>query len=313
MTEQELLERRAEIWQVNGNPIRTIENARSFIDRVGFCLMYPVRLLPLVPSFFGAYAGTAEGLPDARHAFADPRTQPATELMVRLLRERHAYEVNLLPESSLLASAAFFPFVYALIGDRNPKAPPRFKAQSAKVSPLEAKVFEAIQKHGPLSKGQLRDLVGRELTTAALDRALNELWSILKITRVDYREQGGAYWDVLYRWSQQAVMDGIRFSAAEAISALIGKYLEAVVAASHEDIEDFFSYLVSRSKVREAVNALLAARELTFVSMGNKNLIHLPSIAEERERATAKNQNITTETRHGGQVGRRRDTRRKLP
>jgi uncharacterized protein YcaQ len=300
VTEAELQQRRAEVWRVNGNPIRTVDDGRNFLDRVGFCLMYPVRSLPLVPSFFAAYAGTAEGLPDAKHAFADPRTQPATELMVRLLRERHAYEVNLLAESNLLVSAAFFPFVYALLGDRNPKATPRTKAQGAKVSPLGVKVFEVIQNQGPLSKAQLREPVGREPTTTALDRALNELWSILKITRVDYREQGGAYWDVLYRWSPQAVSEGLQFSAAEATSALIGKYLEAVCAASREEIEQFFSHIISRSKVREAINALLAARELDFVSVGNKNLIHLPSGADARDHAR------NTDVAGGRARGRRR-------
>ena len=284
MTEQELHHQRAELWRVNGNPIRTIEDAKSFVDSVGFCLMYPVRSVPVVPSFFAAYAGSSADLPDARHAFADPRTQPATELMVRLLRERQAYEVNLLPESSLVVSAPLFPFVYALVGDRNPKGAPKTKAQGARLSPLGMKVFETIQKHGPLSKGQLQELISRELTGAALDRALNELWSILKITRVDYHEKQGASWDLLYRWSPAAVMEGSRVSAPEAISALLGKYLEAVVAATREDIEQFFSYLSTRSKVREAINALLAGRELSLVAIGSTTLIHLTPVPESHQR-----------------------------
>lgn len=284
MTEQELHQQRAQLWRVNGNGIRTVEDAKSFLESVGFSLMYPVRSLPLVPSFFAAFAGSAANLPDAKHAFADPRNQPATDLMVRLLRERHAYEINLIPESSLLVAAEFFPFVYALFGDRNPKAPPRTKSQGQKLSPLALKVFETIQKHGPLSKKQLQELISRELSAAALDRALTELWSILKITRVDYRPNEGAFWDLLYRWSSAAVMEGSRLSVAEAISALLGKYLESVVAATQEEIEQFFSHLSPRSKVREALHALLAARELSFVPVGSKTLIHLTPVIESRER-----------------------------
>ena len=276
MTAQDLQQERAGKWRLDGNPIRTIEDARGFMDSVGLALMFPVRSLPLVPTFIGAYAGTDQGLPDSRHAFADPRTQPATELMVRLLRERGAYEVNFLPESSLLVSPSLFPFYYALVGDRNAKAAPRTKAQGAQVSPLGLKVFEAIQKRGALSKGQLRELISRELTTAALDRALNELWSILKITRVNYRENEGAYWDLLYRWAPEAVKEGIRLSLPEAISALLGKYLETVVAAEQEDIELFFSNIVSRSKTREAINALLGARQLDLTTVDAKRLIQLP-------------------------------------
>jgi len=280
VVEQELHQRRAELWHVNGIPIRTLEDARSFLDSVGFCLMYPVRSLPVKPTFLGAYAGSAADLPDAKHAFADPRNQPATELLVRLLRERLAYEVNLLPESSVIFSAPLLPFFYALLGDRKPRSVPRTKANGARLSPLTVKVFEAIEKHGPVSKKQLQELIRRELSGAALDHALNELWSILKITRVDYRENEGAFWDLLYRWSPKGVIDGAQLSLPEALSALLGKYLEAVVAAAPDEIEQFFSHLVPRSKVQEAVHALLAARELSFVTVGAKSLIQLASAHE---------------------------------
>jgi len=280
VTEQELHQRRAQLWRVNRNPIRTFEDAKSFLDSVGFCLMYPVRSLPVMPTFIGAYAGSAADLPDAKHAFADPRTQAATDLLVRLLREQHAYEVNLLPGSTVVFSGPLLPFFYALLGDRKPRAVPRTKAQGAKLSPLAIKVFETIEKHGSVSNQQLQELISRELSVAALDRALSELWSILKIIRVDFREGEGACWDLLYRWAPKAVIEGAQLSLPEALSALIGKYLEAVVAAGEEEMEQFFSHLAPRSKVREAVHALLAARELSFVPVGSKTLIQLPSAQE---------------------------------
>ena len=284
MTEQDLQQLRAQKWHLDGNPIRTIEEARDFVADVGFCLMYPERTLSAAPSFMGAYAGSAERLPDAKHAFADPRSSQATDLMVRLLRQRSAYEMNLFPGTDLIISAALFPYFYALVGDRNPKAPPTFRAQGARVSPLAVNVFNAIQKNGPISKDRLRQLVSRELSDAALDRALGELWSILKITRVDYREGEGVLWDVLYRWSVRVVKQGLNISEPEAISALLSKFLETSVAASQEEIEMFFSHLTSRSKVREAINALLAARELSFVGAGPKSLIRLTPVTEPRRR-----------------------------
>ena len=284
MTEQDLHHHRAEIWRTNGHPIRTVEDAKGFLDSVGLCLMYPVRSLPAVSTFLGACAGSTIGLPDAKHAFADPRTQPAIELMVRLLRARNGYEVKLLPESSLLVSAPMFPFVYALLGDRKPKAPPKTKAHGAKFSPLALKVFDVLQERGPLSTGQLREQISRELSAAAIERALNELWSILKITRVDYREKEGFCWDLLYRWTPDAVMEGVGISVPEALSALIGKYLESVEAAGQEEIEQFFSHLAPGSKVREAIHALLAARQLAFIAVGTKNLIHLAPIADDLRR-----------------------------
>lgn len=284
MTELELKQHRSSVWRTDGRPVRTLEDARSFVESVGFCLMYPERSLPLVPSFIGAYAGSADGLPDQKHAFADPRTRQATELMVRLLRARDAYEMSLFAGVDLIISASLFPFLYALVSDHSPKAAPKTGPQGATVSPLAVMVFEAIQKSGPLSKGRLRELVSREPSGAALDRALSELWALLKITRVDYREDEGAFWDVLYRWAPEAVKEGVNISAPEAVSALVSKYLEAVIAAGQQEIEEFFSRLTSRSKVREAVNALLAARELSFVPVGAKTLVRLTEVLEQRGR-----------------------------
>jgi hypothetical protein len=235
----------------------------------------------------GAYAGSAAGLPLAKNAYADSRAQQATELMVRLLRERSAFEMILSGETTLLVSAAAFPFFYGLVGDRTPKLPPKTKAQGAKVSELSARVFEALQKHGPLSKPQLQEHVGRETSQAALDRALAELWSILKITRVDYSPSAGASWDVLYRWAPEPVKEGINISEPEAISALVSKYLETAIAVEQDDIEQFFSHMTSRSKVREAVGALLQARELNLVTIGAKGLIRLTPAPDQQRRRNA--------------------------
>lgn len=282
MTELELQQQRAQIWRTAGNPVRTLEDARSFVEDVGFCLMYRERSLPMVATFIGAYAGSSENIPDAVHAFADPRSKPARELMVRLLRERAAFEISLSAGCSLIVAPALFPFFYALLGDHNPKAVPKVRAQGATISPLAVTVFGAIQKGGPLSKAMLREKVGREMSDAALDRALGELWAVLKITRVNYREDEGAFWDVLYRWAPEAVQEGINISAPEAISALVSKYLESAVAAGQEEMEQFFSRLTSRSKVREAVNALLAARELMWMPAGTKTLLRVTPAPEPR-------------------------------
>jgi 23S rRNA pseudouridine2605 synthase len=287
MTDHELQTARRLKWHTDGQPIRTLEDARDFVQSTGFCLMYAQKPAVLAPTFFGAYLGTDSGLPDWQHAFQHPKTSEATELMVRLLRGRHAYEANLFGENNFLLSAEVFPFFYALVGDRNPKQDP-LKARGEKLSPLAQDAFAAIQRDGPLTKRRLAETLGGAPSPAALDRALGELWSRLKITRVDYKPQEGAAWDVMYRWSPEAVQEGIKLSVGEALSALISKYLDCVVAAELSDIEDFFSPMVSRSRVREAVNALLAAREFSFAQVGRRTLIQLTPPASEVQRGPAR-------------------------
>jgi hypothetical protein len=276
MTDQELIDRRRDKWRLNGNPIRTLEDAQEFIESVGFCLMFPVRTPTpmLVPTFIGAYAGTDDNLPTAQHAYKDPRTAPAIELMVRLLRTKHAFEANLFGgDNVFLVSASVFPFFYALVGDRNPLQMPR-PGKRSEYSPLARDVYEIITK-APASKPKLRETIGQEYADTALDRALNELWSRLRITRIDYREHEGGIWDVLYRWSLEPVKEAINLSVPEALSALISKYLDCTIAADHEEVTEFFSHFVGRSRVSEALNALLGAREFEFVQVGTRSAIQV--------------------------------------
>jgi len=237
--------------------------------------MYPLRPPVLVPSFIGAFIGSDDRLPNWQHAFADTRAQEATELMVRLLRERGAYEANLFDENSgFLVAASVFPYFYALVGERNPKQAPKAGRRS-EYSQLALDTFEVIRRDGPISKQKMRETLGGSISFVALDHALGELWSKLRITRVDYNPNEGASWDVLYRWSPDAVREGVELSVVEALSALISKYLDCVIAADEQEIEAFFSNFVPRSRVKEAINALLAARELSFVHVGNRSLIQI--------------------------------------
>ena len=294
MTELDQLRR--EKWHLDGRAVRTFEDARSFLESVGFCMMYPMRQQVLVPTFIGAWVGSDQQLPDWQHAFADPRAQDATELMVRLLRDRSAYEANRFDENNaFLVAASIFPYFYALVGERNPKSMPKPKPHS-EYSQLACDAFELIRRDGPISKQKMRDVLGGSVSFVALDHALGELWSKLRITRVDYNPTEGAFWDVLYRWSPDAVREGVNLSVGESLSALLTKYLDCVVAADQQELESFFGNFVPRSRVKEAINALLAARELSFVHVGNRSLIQItpakvdaaPRIAAPREQRSSR-------------------------
>ena len=274
MTSDELIQLRREKWHVNGAPVRTLDHARSFIESVGFCLTYPSQPPVPLPTFLGAWQGSDERLPQQR-AFLDPRARDATDLMVRLLRDKSAYEANLADENNaLLLSASIFPYFYTLLGDRNPKQAPQPGPRSP-YSELACDTYKIIHRKGPISKLKLLDELGKGISLPALDKSLAELWSKLRVIRVDYHEREGASWDVLYRWAPDAVAEGVNSSVNSALSALLSKYLDCVIAADQQELESFFGNFVPRSKVREAVNALLAARELNFVHVGSRSLIEV--------------------------------------
>jgi len=275
MTDSELQQARLHKWHLDGQTVRTAEDGAAFLESVGFCLLYPMRPAVPVPTFVGAWVGADENLPTYQHAYADPRATDASELMVRLLRQHAAYEANLFDENNaFLVAASVFPFFYALVGERNPKLAPKGGPRS-EYTQLACDTFDVIRRDGPISKPNLAQTLAGGVSPAALDHALQQLWSRLRITRVDYKTGEGSFWDVLYRWAPDAVREGVGLSIGESLSALVCKYLDCMVAAEQEDVEIFFSHFVSRSRVREALHALIAARELSFVHVGNRSLLQV--------------------------------------
>jgi hypothetical protein len=288
MTSEELIQLRRDKWRLNGNAVRTLDDARSFIESVGFSLMLPLPAPKtlMVPTFVGATLGSDERLPTQRNALTDSRAGDATELMVRLLRDKSAYEANLGDENNaLLLSSSVFPYFYTLAGERNPKQAPKPGPRSP-YSELACDTYQIVQRKGPISKAKLLQEISKGISVPALDKSLGELWSKLRITRVDYHEREGASWDVLQRWAPAAVSEGINCSVNTALSALLSKYLECVIAADLPELEAFFGNFVARSKVREAVNALLAAREFSFTSVGHKSLIQVTQAQAPRRSGT---------------------------
>jgi 23S rRNA pseudouridine2605 synthase len=270
-----LVQARMQKWRLDGQPVRTLEDARTLLESVGYCLMYPTRPAILAPTFIGAWVGADDKLPMRQHGYNDPRAKDATELMVRALRDRAAYEAPLGDENNpFLVAPSVFPYFYAIVGERNPKHAPVAGARSA-YSTLACDAFEIIRKRGPISKSKLGEKLGGSVSNAGLDRALGELWAKLRITRVDYTVEEGSVWDEMSRWAPNAVRRGTGISLPEALSALISKYLDCLIAADESEVENFLANFVPRTRVKEAIHALLSARELSFVHVGGKSLLQV--------------------------------------
>jgi hypothetical protein len=275
MTDAELFQARMQKWRLDGQSVRTLDDARAFFESVGFCVMYPMRPALLLPTFIGAWVGADDKLPMRQHAYNDPRAKEATELMVRALRDKAAYEAPLIDENNaFLLAPSVFPYFYSLVGERNPKHPPASGPRSP-YSPLACDAFEIIRQKGPISKTKLGEMLGGSVSAAGLDRALSELWGKLRITRVDYTAAEGSVWDELSRWAPDVVREGVGISVPEALSALVSKYLDCVIAVDEGDVENFLANFVPRTRVKEAIHALLSARELSFVHVGSKSLVQV--------------------------------------
>lgn len=302
----ELQQQRAAKWRTEGtHPVRTLEDARAFIDAIGFCLIYPTRPAFVAPTFVGAVLGTETDLPVASKAAIDPRTHLATELVLRLLNDKHAFEVPFGDSGSLLVSATEFPYFYALLGERNPKSAPGRGVHGEKT--LASHTFKLLAKRA-MTEQEMLDAHGKGISESALARALHELWSKLRIARIQLLERvESPVWDVLYRIAPQPVGRGAHLSQAEALSALISKYLETVIAAEPREVEEFFGNVAPRSKVNEIIKALTAAREFESRPVGYTAMIRLVPREKEKpsELGTVQQRTLNGERRTGPDVGRK--------
>jgi hypothetical protein len=160
-------------------------------------------------------------------------------------------------------------FVYALRGDRNFKTGP-LTVGNEKVTPLALHCWQAIEQQGPLEVSALQPILGRDITEAAVARALQELWSAMYIFPILRARGEPARWELMVRRFPKPVAAGAGTGHAEAQSAMISLYLQAAVAAREEEILSFLSPLAPQSKLREVIRGLGSMRQLDILDIGGR-------------------------------------------
>jgi len=269
LTTEQLQAARAEKWRQKANPLLTIEDAEAWIESTGVALFLPrkTQLHMPAPSFVEAVLGETNATP------APAAIQQAFEMAARLFAARKATPLNLLGAASeqpdFLVSPEAMPYVFALRGDRDWKRGPREKS-----SPLVVESWKLLKREGALTTAELQELLGREVTEAAVLRALCELWTALRVLPV-YAAGEPTTWELFESRHQKAMQMGGGMAQATALSALISLYLDSAIAATSDEIEIFLSSLAPRSRIREVVRGLEATRQLLTIPLGAQSLLHI--------------------------------------
>ena len=253
--------------RLNGHGTLTLEDARTWIEETGLCLFLPRKQSSssIAPSFVEAVAGSRNSNPDPKHIAL------AEELLVRLEIDGVAVRLNLLgqpgEQPDYIVAAWVLPYVYALRGDRDWRRNPQLTG-SRQVSPLAVHVYKLLEA-GDTAIPALKHALGREVTEGAVLRAITELWQQLRIIPVISAPGQTPKWQLLRTRYQKAIAEGASTSQVTAISVLASIYLQAVIAASMEEVEMFLSPLTARSKIREVLRGLVATRQVHTISMGH--------------------------------------------
>jgi 23S rRNA pseudouridine2605 synthase len=267
LTAEQLEASRTERMRLNGHGTLVFEDARTWIEETGLCLFLPKRQFSssIAPSFVEAVAGQRNSTPDPKHIAL------AEELLVRLEIEGVAVRLNLLGQPGehpdFVVAAWVLPYVYALRGDRDWRRSPQLTG-SRQVSQLAVQAYKLLEAN-EATIPSLKHALGREVSESAVLRAITELWQQLRIIPVIAVPGATPKWQLLRTRYQKAIAEGASTSQVTAISVLASIYLQAVIAASMEDVELFLAPLTARSKVREVLRGLVATRQVHTISLGH--------------------------------------------
>jgi uncharacterized membrane protein YgcG len=267
LTSEQLEASRAERMRLNGRGQLTLDEARTWMEETGLCLFLPRRQFAsfIAPTFVEAVAGEHTPTPGVKIIAT------AEDLLTRLESESVAVRLNLFgqpgDQPDFVVAAWVLPYVYALRGDRDWRRSPQLTG-SRQVSPLAVQAYKLLEA-GDATIPQLKHALGREVSESAVLRAITELWQQLRIIPVISAPGKTPQWQLLRTRYQKAIAEGASTSQVTAISVLASIYLQAVIAASMEEVEMFLAPLTARSKVREVLRGLVATRQVHSLALGH--------------------------------------------
>lgn len=257
--------------------ILTQSGAHEFLNRAGLLLFAAKPQFAGVPAptFVEATLGAANANPSLSASGA------ARTLLARLVADGSAVPLNLLglpattaESPDFIVSAAAFPFIFTLRGDKAWKQPPSTSG-AAKVSPLAANTYSLLVENGPKTAYALTGDLGKEVTEAAVLRALSELWQQLRVVPVPQSGGKPTLWEPITTRFTKQLKTGANAGQPTALSTFVSLFLGQAILATEDEIETFLSPLAPRSRIRDVVHALSGARQLETITIEGKHHLHV--------------------------------------
>ncbi len=274
---EQLNAQRLSRWHQAGTPLLTLDSLRSFVSANGLLLFTarPGLLAAPAPTFVEATLGA----PNANPTLA--ALEVARDLLGSLVLDGSVVPLNLLgapgttaDSPDFLVSSQVLPYIFTLRGDKAWKQPPA-NSGAAKVSPLALNTYTLLTENGPRSAYDLVSDLGKEVTEAAVLRALSELWQHLRVLPGLQTGSAPTLWEPIGTRFTKQVKAGANAGQPTALSALITLYLGQAILSTEDEIETFLSPLAPRSRVRDVLHAFTAARELDTLVIEGKTYLHI--------------------------------------
>jgi len=264
--------------------LHTVEEARAFVEEVGFCHFWPIKGAEL-PNLFHAIAGRERPVP-MEHDDAD--IGKCWGWKDESLDKKWWYYGKLLRRRATLVSLGLLPYFYALsenYGELNDY----LEEYEAGMMTAEARaIYEALLEHGPLDTVRLRREahMSAESAKARFERTLTELQVGLKVLPVGVAEAGAwnyAFtYEILQRHLPELPEQARQIGRGEARRVLVARYLDNVVAADRKMIgQAFHVFRWTPRELERTIAALLeegAVQEMEIEGVKGQQLVSVRAL-----------------------------------
>ena len=251
--------------------VRTLAQAAAYIDRVGFCLLFPIKGLRL-PSLWAAVKGKAPRDPSAslRASFNlvaewDDDALRLWEWKDLLPRRRLAFSGKVFRGKKSLISLHFLPCFYrlarfGLAGNYGSADEYSHLYREGKISPEARAICQQIFRRGPQATLELRHALGWSTPrqNRRFQRALEELQRRLLIVPWGVKAETRAWESVVYQLTPRAFPRAVRAAAclsrAEARDRIAENYRRLVPNAAPADAARLFGWPAADARAAFALN-----------------------------------------------------------
>jgi hypothetical protein len=261
--------------------LHAVEEARGFVDEVGFCHFWPIKGIE-TPNLFHAIAGRVRPVP-MEHG--DPDISKCWGWKDDSLDKRWWYYAKCLRRRATLISLEMLPYFYAL-SENYGSLDDYLQEYEDGLMTAEAKaVYEAILENGSLDTVRLRReaRMSAESAKSRFDRALVELQVGLKVVPTGVTEAGAWNYAFTYelfqRWFPEIPEQARSIKRGEARRALVQRYLDNVVAADRKMIAKVFHvFHWTKRELDRTIEALLEQGSVRGIKIEGVEGLQLVSV-----------------------------------
>jgi hypothetical protein len=225
--------------------VRTRDQALSFLNDVGLCLLFSARDIEL-PSLWGALCGGDVPVPDHHDS---PELGLAWEWKDSLPIQGKVLYGKFLRKKPVFVSLDLAPYFYALSPNYDdPTQDYLLDYEDGRLSVEAKQVYEVLLDQGAQPTSRLRDeaSLGGKANATRFDRGLAELqmdWRIVKVAISDTNRWGYCYvYDLLPRHFPAVVEASRQLSGRQACETILLRYLRTVIAATPHQIGSLFGW-----------------------------------------------------------------------